>query len=320
MNYNKQLFLEPEVKQYDSHMVMTNVTRPTKHKFINIDSKYRDDYTTKYLTAYDPNNTNTSANFNVTLPERITEVKSIMVTDAEIPMAFFNISGTLGNNWFKIISGSSITGGTSAVITIPNGNYATTSALVTAVNAAITANATYNGKITFAINSTTQIASFTSSNGTFTIEFDVDSTGNLDAYQFKNKFGWLVGFRKQYYTISSSPSVAMSSENICNLNTIRYLYLVIDEFSKGNQNSFISPMQESLIRKNIIAKITMNPTFAFGSFIPANNFNGLLLTDRRSYTGKIDLLKLNVQLVDDRGVPVDLNGLDFSFCLEVEHE
>jgi hypothetical protein len=44
------------------------------------------------------------------------------------------------------------------------------------------------------------------------------------------------------------------------------------------------------------------------------------LSDRRQYSGKVDIQKLNVQLIDDTGTPVDLNGLDFSFCLEVEHE
>jgi hypothetical protein len=80
-------------------------------------------------------------------------------------------------------------------------------------------------------------------------------------------------------------------------------------------------MHDSLIRKNILAKITLNrTTFGYGTVLPANNYNGYLLTDRRNYTGKVDLQKLNVQLVDDTGTPVDLNGLDFSFCLEVEQE
>ena len=311
---NKTMFLEPEVKQYGSHMVMSNVSRHSKRKFINIDSKYRDEYGAKYLDAYQPYATNYSANFNITLPERINDVKSIIVCNAEIPISFYNVSGTLGNNYFKIINGAS-----SVVIRVPSGEY-TADTLVSAINAKINASgATYASRVACSITGTR--ATFASSNGAYTIEFDVDETGSSDAYHFKDKLGWLLGFRKPSYSISSSPAVSAHSENLVDLNTIRYLYLVLDEYTKGNQNSFISPMRESLIRKNIIAKITLNKTtFKFGDVLPANNLNGYLLTDRRNYTGKVDLQKLNVQLVDETGTPVDLNGLDFSFCLEVEHE
>jgi len=311
-NYNnKSLFLEPEVKQYGSHMVMTNVSRHSKHKFINIDSKYRDEYGTKYLENYDSKGTNSSANFNITLPEKLNDVKSIVVCNAEIPMSFHNVSATIGNSYFKILSGTS-----SILIQIPNGEY-TQSTLASAINTAINAIVSISGKITCTIldNRTT----FASSNGNYTVYFNVDETGSTDQFHIKHKLGWVLGFRKQSYAISTSAS--MKSESFVDVNTIKYLYLVIDEYTKGNQNSFISPMRDSLIRKNIIAKICLNKkTFAFGDVLPANNFNGYLLTDRRNYTGKVDLQKLNVQLVDDTGNSIDLNGLDFAFCLEVEHE
>lgn len=308
------MFLEPEVKQYGSHMIMTNVSRNSKRKFINIDSKYRDEYGAKYLDTYQPYATNYPANFNITLPERINDVKSIIVCNAEIPMSFYNVSGTLGNNYFKLISGSS-----SVIINVPSAEY-TPDSLIAAINAKINASgATYAGRVVCSIAGNR--ATFTSTNGGYTIMFDVDETGNADVYHFKDKLGWMLGFRKQSYVISSTPDVSASSENVIDINTTRYLYLVLDEYTKGNQNSFISPMRESLIRKNIIAKITLNKTiFRFGEILPANNVNGYLLTDRRNYTGKVDLQKLNVQLVDETGTPVDLNGLDFSFCLEVEHE
>ena len=36
------LFLEPKVKQYGSHMVMSNVNKPTKTKYVNVDTKFSD--------------------------------------------------------------------------------------------------------------------------------------------------------------------------------------------------------------------------------------------------------------------------------------
>jgi hypothetical protein len=96
---------------------------------------------------------------------------------------------------------------------------------------------------------------------------------------------------------------------------------VLDEFSRGNQNSFISPLPTSLISKNILARISVDyKRYTFGEVIVGNQFNGILLSDNRYYTGKTDLQKLNIQLVNEWGNPVNLNGLDFSFTIAVEHE
>lgn len=306
----KSAFLEPEINQYGSHMVMTNVTRHSKFTFINIDTKYRDNL----------DNLISPANYNITLPERVNDVKSVMVCNAEIPMMFYNISASLGNNYFKIVTGSSSTGSPSSVVKIPNGEYTTTT-LKNAINTAITTTS-YNGKVTFDINDPRFTVITANMGGAYTIVFDIDVNGNADAYNFKNKLGWLLGFRQRHYTVNSSSIATTTSENMVDLNTIRYLYLAVEEFTKGTQNSFLSPMNRSFLRsKTILAKISLNKkTFSFGDILPANNFNGYLLSDRRQYSGKVDLQKLSVQLIDENGTPVDLNGADFSFCLEVEHE
>jgi hypothetical protein len=150
------------------------------------------------------------------------------------------------------------------------------------------------------------------------INFAVDATNNFDKYNFKNKLGWMLGFRDLSYNIRQTTRTA---ESIADMNSSRYLYLVVDEFSKGNFNSFLTLNTMSQIKSNVIARITLNrTTYAFGSVLPANNYNGYLLTDKRSYNGKVDLQKLKIQLVNENGVPVHLNGLGFSFCLEVEYQ
>ena len=95
----------------------------------------------------------------------------------------------------------------------------------------------------------------------------------------------------------------------------------MDEFSQGNQSSFVSPMSGSIVKKNILARITIDrTTYPFGSVVIAHNNNGLLTSDDRSYTGKIDIQRLNIQLVNESGVPMNLNGMDFSFCLQLIHD
>jgi hypothetical protein len=150
------------------------------------------------------------------------------------------------------------------------------------------------------------------------VNFAVNSSNEFDKYNFKAKLGWLLGFRDTSYNMTRTTRTA---EALPDLNGPRYLYLVVDEFTKGNQSSFLAINTRSQIQGNILARITMNrTTFGFGNILPANNFNGYLLTDRRSYNGRVDLQKLKIQLTDEYGTPVDLNGSGFSFCLEVEYE
>lgn len=307
---NNELFLEPKTTQYGGHMVMTNVIKPTKKKFINIDTRFRDEY-----------NTSSVVNYNITLPERITEVKTIRVTNIEVPNSIYNISSIIGNNTLTLIKTTN--GFISDTIVIPDGNYTPTS-LLNLIYAEL--NTTFEGGISVSeINGKCKFINATPDS--YTIDFSIDENGNFDKSIPRSKLGWVLGFRNITYDIKGSavtePLVPESlvSESLIDLNGPRYLYLAVDEFTKGNQHSFISPLPKSLINKNILARISVDSrTWSFGTIFPANKMSGNLVTDTRSYTGKTDLQKLNIQLLNEYGIPVDLNGMDLSFCLEVEHE
>lgn len=301
---NKQSFLEPSVNQYGNHMVMTNVVRPLKTQFVNVDTRFRDEY----------NIISSHASCNITLPERINDVKSLMVRNAEIPMVINNISLHLGNHCFVVRATSS---GNTATIVLENGEY-TSASLKTAINTKLTNLGAVFDKLSIDVsaNGTT---SFKTTSAGYTVMFNVLPNGTTDITQIKNKLGWVLGFREAEYTIASTSAVY--SENILQLNTVRYLYLVVDEFSRGNHNSFLCPIKNSAISKNVLARITLNKVvYPQNSILPANNFNGLLLSDNRKYHGSVDLQKLKIELVDENGLVVDLNGLDFSFCLEIEKQ
>ena len=311
---NKDSFLEPQVNQYGRNMVMTNVHKPSKCKYINVDTKFSDDY-----------NYTGNATFSMTLPERITNVQSIAVRTLELPITYYNISANFGNNFFKITNSVNA----SKMVIIPNGQY-TVSLLQSQINTQIQTLGSDFIDVSFNISGSNPIASSATYSGyksTLTalagitglsVHFDTDSSGNFDKYNFKSKLGWLLGFRNQAYTLSASITV---SEQFINLSGPKYLYLIVDEFSQKSPNSFISPQAGFLMSKNILARITVNTqVYPFGSTLPANNFDGYLLTDSRNYQGTIDIKKINIQLVNDTGIPVNLNGQDFSFCLEVIYE
>jgi hypothetical protein len=297
-----------------------NIT-PTE-KLLNIDTKFRDEY--NYL-----NNSNVSinsnyqnvANYNITLPERYPNVKNISVSSIEIPVSYYNISANLGNNCFKI---TNLNTNLFKVVLIDDGQY-TASTLQTQINDLISgfnsvSFPVLNLSFALVLNSQTKISQSTSgSPPNFLIEFNTDSSGAFDKFNLKFKLGWMLGFRNPSYTIKSGGSV--TSEAVLNLTGSRYLYLVLDEFSNGNQSSFVAPTTVSLLKKNILARIATDPVIIpYGGVLFGSLANGRLITDKRSYTGKTDIQRLNVQLVNENGVPIHLNGLDFSFCMELEHE
>lgn len=302
------LFLEPKTTQYGSHMVTTNVYKDCKTKYINIDTRFRDEYITTNCNA------NNISSYNISLPERFTDVHNISVTNIEIPNTFYNISSNLGNNTMKFMLSVD-----KYILKLPDGYYTTTN-LKSTINSILSSVGTIGSSnfsnITYDISN--NLSYFKSSSGTFSVEFDVDNTGSFNKYNFKTRLGWIMGFRSQNYTISTS---GIYSEFPPNLYLPSYLYLVIDEFGKGNQSSFVCPLADCNINKNILARITIDyRNYPYGYTIPANHSNGYLISDTRSYTGKIDIQKLNVQLVNETGIPMNLNGGDFSFCLKLEHE
>jgi hypothetical protein len=315
-----------DIQSQNGHMIIENVKKPSKIKYVNIDGRFQEEY-----------NSNKGASFMYQLPQKIIDVKSIAVRTAEIPMTFFHFSKKRGNTSFNLNTiYENISYPTTLII--PDGNY-TVNSLQTAVQTLLSPidNALSIGDNSSTVNPFSSIcwSSNAGTNGgySYSIRWDVDICGNFQKYNFKSSLGWYLGYRNTFYDIPadgpspgvtpfSSPQPGMlNSEGVIDVYTTRYLFLVVDEFRSSNPNSFISPLASSLISKNILARITLNPAiYPYGTILPANTFNGFLLSDQRVYSGKTDIQKLQISLVDELGNVVDLNGVDFSFCLEIEHE
>lgn len=296
------LFQFPETRQYGSHMVMTNVKPDTKYKYVNIDTRFSDDF-----------NTVGSANYNLILPDRLTNIKSISVVNVELPISFYNISTSIGNNIFYITNSTGVT----IKILLPDNQYDLVG-LQTCINDILNTN--FGGDLIYSID-TLGNSIFTSGGlDSYTINFNVDSSSDTKLTP-KFKLGWILGFRGLSYSIGVS-SNTLTSEFSVNLNGPRYVYLVINEFHNGDQTSFISVLSDSTIRKNILARVTTAYNiYPFGTILPANFGNGFLTSDIRIYGGgKIDIQKLNIQIVDENGAIMDLNGEDISICLLLELE
>jgi hypothetical protein len=328
---NNELFMEPKTTQYGSHMVMTNVNKNTKTKLLNIDTIFRDEYNyndNSYFNTTLPD----KYKYNITIPERITNVKTMKIKSAEIPLTFYNIASNLGNNSFVLCVYYKSVLLNNLTVVVPDGHYPTIASLFTAINIIITPQ-----NIQLGLNAENTV-NFTLINPNFDSSTSQNAFNNFniqfssqDKYSFKNSLGWILGFRNTNYTIPPieiDPNIftylALNSEKptVTGVPAVtKYLYLAIDEFSKGVQNSFVTPAYNAFLTKNVIARISIDSTtYPYGSVLPANGFNGLLVSDNRNYNGKVDLQKLNIQLLNEFGMPIDLNNQDFSFCIEVTYE
>ena len=288
-------FMEPNVIENGRHMVMTNVNPERKTKYLNIDTRFQQEY-----------NMNTGADVTVTLPQNIRDVHSMKMTHVEIPASFYDFSLTMRNTYFTI---------NDTLIEIDEGNY-TAIELVTAVDTEV--DVSFNN-ISVTIDVNTQKCKIDNSGGDITVRFAVDDRGNEDKYSLKSKLGWCLGFREPVYIITGGGSI--ESEGIVNVNPCRYLFVSVDDFHAHNPNSFIVPSFDSYFDPNILSRVTIDrSSYNFGQYIIANESGGRLLSDSRTYKGKNDIQKIRVRVLNEIGEVINLNKMDFSFALEIKHD
>ena len=282
--------------------VINPLTRTSTRKFLNIDTRFRDNY---YTTQ--------STNFNLTLPLKLDNVLTLQLTAIEFPTSFYNVSKQNNNNFFSITIDET---GESKLIEIPSGNYSL-EVLITYINSKLQSFGGYFSKIVFTFNVTSTssgsgqvVVGILSGNDffNFSLDFQTDNNGNRDYYTpLTLKFGWILGFRAGEYV----NNYTYVSEGIPNLTGSRYVFLVIDDYNNNVSNNFYSAFNSSILNKNILARISV---FASG-FQEMSQNNLLTITTPRQYFGPVDIEKMNIQLLDEYGRVVDLNNMDYSFNL-----
>jgi hypothetical protein len=275
---------------------------------INIDTRFRENY---YASQ--------SSNFHMDLPIRLTQVVSLQLSALELPSTFYTISKVFGNNFFVI----SIPAVEPLVVTIPDGNYSylTLQTYINTFLAAATTPTEYQ-TIQFLADVNTPGGQGSggsgkmvvgSLNGTidFSLNFQTDRYGNDDKQTpLPLKLGWLMGFREGYYENNTT----YVSEGVIDLLGSRYIYLVVDDFNNNVSDGFYGAFTSSILNKNILARITLQGSVF--NIITQNNL--ILVTTARQYFGPVDIQKMQIQLLDEYGRILDLNNMDYSFCLSFQ--
>ena len=273
-------------------------------KNINIDTRFRENY---YATL--------ASNFHVNLPLKLSKVVSLQLSAIELPNTFYVISQVYGNNFFVL----EIPDEVPLIVTIPDGNYDYLG-LQYFINNFLSTYGTgdyKNIKFLSDVNTPNGIGQsgsakmiVGSNNGitNFSINFVTDRYGNEDTQTpLPLKFGWLIGFRDGYYENNTT----YVSEGVINLIGPRYIYLVVDDFNNSVLDGFYGAFTSSIINKNILARISLQGNLF--DFLSKDNFS--LITTPRQYFGPVDIQKLQIQLLDEYGRILNLNNMDYSFCL-----
>lgn len=315
--------MQPQVDQYGSHMVMTNVVKPIKHKHIHLDTKFRDE-TTSDSSLID---------VNFTLPDRITNVRSATVLGADIPFTFYNLPyqdcsvKPTTNNCFKYTftyhPAPPATTPTPIIYTVViDPGHITPAGLCNTINSKLQLYSDVSNNFAIGYAPDRNQYYFTLKAGyTVTLDFTVNSAGVSDSLEIKNKLGWVMGFRTPTLTLTAVTDKELySNQPSTQFPYPKYFYIVLEDYSRTPNNSVITPLAKAYnIPKNIIAKVMCDTSVGRGNTIFCSAANGRLISDTRIY-GKTDLSRLRIQLVDDEGTVVDLNGGELSLTLDIEHE
>ena len=333
----------PNFDQYGTMRGVINpLLRNTILKGINIDSRFRDNY---YTTK--------STDLQINLPFRLDNVISYRVVGITLPLTFYNISQSYGNNiiLFNVYTSSSVFNTYKMIL--PDGCYNTTqnisinsSCLEVVINNYLAnspespnnGNVGLNLRYTMDRTSGRSIFAQDSSVGATTayyfeiitnVEYDLKSSAPVISYDtnLMLRLGWVLGYRVAKYSSSNTNPPASTtsygsivSEGICFTKFPVYGFLSIDDYNKNANDYFVSVYSRSISVPNIISKVNFTQFFELvGAFQAAQGDSTSNAINReKRFFGPVMIQKLRVTLYDDLGRILDLNNMDWALELAFE--
>lgn len=268
-------------------IINSKTTPETYKRSLNIDTRFRENY---YKTS--------STDFHVSLPVRVKGVTKMKLCSLELPFTIYNVSASQGNNKFYLDNVSP-----PATIILPDGNY-TTDMIQTELNrqlSGVDVEAIVDKRTKRIVISSIDPAQ------NFMLRFTDSPTTNL-----QYTLGWMLGFRFGKYEGNSS----YVSEAPYILKSPRYIFLRVDDYNNTANDSIMAAFNSSISTNNILAKISNAEHIDDNIFMMTLEDKFVSGCKERTYSGPVDIEKLRIQLIDEFGRIVNLNGSDFSFSLE----
>jgi hypothetical protein len=276
------------------------IKKRTIFQNLYIDTRFRDQY---YNSS--------ASNCMITLPFKLDNVVQMQLIGLELPNIIYAVNENYKNNYFTII-----VNGSELKIQIPYGSYTTTT-IMTAINTILNAYGPPFNYITFSADLVT-MKTIVEPNGTgivssIELNFRQEKESCVSDGNEKGNnsytLGWSLGFRHDIY----KNELTYISEGIIDLFGSKYFYLVVDDYNNNMNDNFIGAFKTSIIHKNIIARVSNRPNTP--RVLLQDNF--FLICPPREYFGPVNIKSINVQLLDQNGNYVDLNNMNFNFCLSL---
>lgn len=319
-----------------------NVDRETVTKLLTVDTRFRPHYLSSLSTDFDIN-----------LPYIINNVTEMRLSDIEFPSTFYPFQEDFQNNYFWIkytyvISGQQSSNSITAYfyIYIPPGNYYQATLIkkmqdvIDEIGVPINIKHDLNfendggvgdgnGKLTFEYSGDTSTmvisdielnfkaskilegeTNYNTSHQIFSNDEKINKYYNTDSViDHKQRIGWMLGFRDSLYTGSTS----YTSEGQIDVIGPRYIYLLIDDFNTSSNVNFFSNSEQSLLNDNILGRISLKA----GAFSVQSQNDFSVYGEPRYFFGPVNIDRLHVKVIDEFGRTVDLNGMDFSFSIQM---
>lgn len=337
-------------KNIDSYGTLRGVINPlhtnTILRAINIDTRFRENY---YSTK--------STNITLTLPFRLEKVISYRVVGVTLPLSYYNISQSYGNNVIQInIFSRTVLNQTSVSysLILPDGCYNTSQSnsqfsscleqvinnmLINDVNSPNNSSLTPNFNLRYTIDRTSGRSIFAqdaSIAATIPYNFEVimNVENSLQSGQVEEdynkvlmmKLGWVLGFRFAKYpssnTVATPPTTfgSVVSEGICFTKFPMYGFLAIDDFNNNANDYYMSVFSNSVSVPNIVAKVNFTKFSELtGDFQGVQGESSSTAINReKRFFGPVNIQKLKITLYDDMGRILDLNNMDWSLELAFE--
>jgi hypothetical protein len=292
-------------------------------KCLNIDTRFRDNL---YNTQ--------SSDFTIQLPTKFNKVVSMELSAIELPIAFYGISASYGNNYlymkveYSFPDDKKCLFNNEKVFIIPDGNYTATD-LIDTINFVICPkNVDIDSTdpdyifsfIHFKIDINQQgsgslkVSLGPSINDEVCVkqiflDFNKNIEGNPDNVNISTKIGWNLGFIKAKY----SGDFFYTAETIIEPTT-KYIYLAVDDFNNSSNNHFVTAFNQSILNTDVLARISLKGNH--GNSVSENNFN--LVTEPRRYFGPVDIQRLKIRLFDEFGRILSMNYSNYSFCITLK--
>jgi hypothetical protein len=293
-----------------NHGIPHNLSKPKKvwrkiKKTVIIDSRDR-----QITGAGSP------GSYNVLLPAVYSNIYSIALRSYEIPLTYNNFGACLGNVTMNITYTPSGGAAVTSNITIPDGNYTTTT-LPAVITASLSSTFSSALSLTWSSNSLKSTIASTNANDTIVLNLSASSSVNCGAgtntpLSTGWGLGYYLGFYPQTYT---STAGTITSSFMMNPNPETCILLELAGLNKLDETGLDGRVAGRI--DGAFAKIPL--TQNSGEYLFFMDTSGVSPLNYRVYNPPVARLdRLTIRWRRHDGRTIDFNGAEHSFTLEFE--